>query len=138
MKFNSRPGFAISVLAAGVLCTLLGSMPASAQSNPLAPGVRGVATRAPKNMKIDGDLSEFKDAFCTPVEYAHADLRNRAAQFFYLWDEEAFYAGLRTLDAKPAPTIPRRGISSAYPAKPTTNPTADAPALTWKRPVPAK
>ncbi|MEK7675829.1 MAG: hypothetical protein AAB676_08365 [Verrucomicrobiota bacterium] len=110
MKFNSRPGFAISVLAAGVLCTLLGSMPASAQSNPLAPGVRGVATRAPKNMKIDGDLSEFKDAFCTPVEYAHADLRNRAAQFFYLWDEEAFYAGLRTLDAKPANHAPDRQL----------------------------
>jgi len=35
----------------------------------LAPGVRGLATRAPGEMKIDGDLSEFKEAFCTPVEY---------------------------------------------------------------------
>ena len=85
-----------------VALLLFFSGPASAQ---LAPGVRGLATRAPKNMKIDGDLTEFKDAFCTPVEYFSFDaktLRNRAAQFFYMWDEEAFYAGLRTLDETPA------------------------------------
>lgn len=68
----------------------------------LAPGVRGIATRAPKEMKIDGDLSEWKDAFGTPVEYHNGDLKNRAAQFFYMWDDEAFYAALRTLDQKPA------------------------------------
>lgn len=73
-----------------------------AQGAPLTAGVRGVATRAPAGMKIDGDLSEFKDAFATPVEYFHADLKNRAAQFFYMWDDEAFYAGLRTLDQKQA------------------------------------
>ncbi len=68
----------------------------------LAAGVRGLATRAPKEMKIDGDLSEFKDAFCTPINYFHPDLKNRPAQFFYMWDDEAFYAGLRTLDERPA------------------------------------
>jgi len=71
----------------------------------LAPGVRGLATRAPREMKIDGDLSEFKEAFCTPVEYFSFEpktLHNRAAQFFYMWDEAAFYAGLRTLDESPA------------------------------------
>src|SRR5258708_8568391 len=83
-----------------------------AQLAGLAGGVRGVATRAPKEMKIDGDLSEFKDAFSTPVEYfqpdnrnskdANSGLRDRAAQFFYMWDEEAFYAALRTLDRHPA------------------------------------
>lgn len=72
---------------------------ASAQ---LAPGVRGLATRAPKDMKIDGDLAEFKNAFCTPVNYFDANVKNRAAQFFYMWDDEAFYCGLRTLDSKPA------------------------------------
>ncbi|MDB6024101.1 MAG: hypothetical protein JWM68_324 [Verrucomicrobiales bacterium] len=72
----------------------------------LQPGVRGVATRAPKEMKIDGDLSEFKDAFCTPVEYFNDDLKNRAAQFFYMWDDEAFYAALRTLDTKVANFAP--------------------------------
>ena len=82
---------------------------ASAQNTGLAVGVRGLATRAPKNMKIDGDLSEFKNAFCTPIEYFSFDpntLRNRAGQFFYMWDEEAFYAGLRTLDDKPANNAP--------------------------------
>jgi hypothetical protein len=64
--------------------------------------VRGVATRAPAGMKIDGDLSEWKDAFSTPVDYFSADLKNRAGQFFYMWDDEAFYAALRTLDQKPA------------------------------------
>ena len=71
----------------------------------LAQDVCGLATRAPKLMRIDGDLSEFKDAFCTPVEYFSFDaktLRNRAGQFFYMWDDEAFYAGLRTLDESPA------------------------------------
>src|SRR6188768_3904232 len=77
-------------------------------------GVRGVATRAPKEMKIDGDLSEFKNAFATPVEYFQPDnsgkkdlgLRDRAAQFFYMWDDEAFYAGLRTLDRNPFSSAP--------------------------------
>jgi hypothetical protein len=74
-------------------------------------GVRGVATHAPQEMKIDGDLSEFKDAFVTPVEYFQGPgggkkneigLHDRAAQFFYMWDDEAFYAALRTLDRTPA------------------------------------
>ena len=72
----------------------------------LSPGVRGLATRAPQEVRIDGDLSEFKDAFCTPVEYFHSDLKNRPAQFFYMWDDEAFYAGLRTLDQKQANHAP--------------------------------
>ena len=73
-----------------------------ARAAALAAGVRGVAPRAPAGVTIDGDLSEFTEAFSTPVEYFNADLRNRAAQFFYMWDDEAFYAALRTLDEKPA------------------------------------
>ena len=93
----------LSMTFRAALALLIASLarPASAD-DPLAPGVRGVATRAPRGMKIDGDLAEFKGAFATPVEYFHANLRNRAAQFFYMWDEEAFYAGLRTLDEKQA------------------------------------
>lgn len=72
----------------------------SAEDAKLAPGVRGLATRAPAGLKIDGDLTEFRHAFATPVEYFQADLKNRAAQFFYMWDDTAFYAGLRTLDTK--------------------------------------
>jgi hypothetical protein len=90
--------------------------PASAKAAALADGVRGVATRAPQGMKIDGDLAEFKDAFSTPLEYFQPDnrntkepnsgLRDRAAQFFYMWDDEAFYAALRTLDRHPADHAP--------------------------------
>lgn len=72
----------------------------------LESGVRGVATRAPEKIVIDGDLSEFKTAFCTPVEYFNPKLTNRPAQFFYMWDDEAFYAGLRTLDEKQANHAP--------------------------------
>src|SRR5262245_23082759 len=41
----------------------------SGVADDLKPGVRGLATRAPADMKIDGDLSEFEGAFCTPVNY---------------------------------------------------------------------
>jgi len=95
-KNRSQPGFVFTLLVS--LSTIGWTDSAAAQ---LAAGVRGLATRAPASMKIDGDLSEFKGAFCTPVEYFNGDLKNRAAQFFYMWDDEAFYAGLRTLDTKP-------------------------------------
>ena len=72
----------------------------------LAAGVRGVATRAQRAVQIDGDLREFRDAFCTPINYFHPDLKNRPAQFFYMWDDDAFYAGLRTLDTQPANHAP--------------------------------
>ncbi len=72
----------------------------------LAPGVRGVATRAPGKVTIDGDLAEFATAFGTPLEYFNERPRERAAQFFYMWDDEAFYAALRTLDSKPANHAP--------------------------------
>jgi hypothetical protein len=72
----------------------------------LDPGVRGVATRAPADIKIDGDLGEFAGSFCTPVNYFHPQVGERAAQFFYMWDDEAFYAGLRTLDTKQANHAP--------------------------------
>src|SRR3989442_7999919 len=104
MKWRKQPMARAPILASLVL--FLVAVPLWASDPPgdaLAPGVRGVATRAPAGMKIDGDLSEFRGAFATPVEYFHEDpkdLRNRAAQFFYMWDEEAFYAGLRTLDEK--------------------------------------
>ncbi|MDX1946642.1 MAG: sugar-binding protein [Pirellulaceae bacterium] len=78
----------------------------AAADGDLQPGVRGLATRAPAEMKIDGDLAEFRGAFCTPVNYFHPQVKERAAQFFYLWDDEAFYAGLRTLDTKQANFAP--------------------------------
>jgi hypothetical protein len=70
----------------------------------LQEGVRGVATRAPAAMKIDGDLSEWKNAFSTPGEYFNADLKNRPCQFFFMWDDTAFYSAYRALDQHPANT----------------------------------
>lgn len=83
---------------------------AAVNGQELAPGVRGLATRAPSKVVMDGDLSEFKDAFCTPINYFHPDQKNRAAQFFYMWDEEAFYAGLRTIDQKRANNAPDNAL----------------------------
>jgi hypothetical protein len=57
-------------------------------------------------MKIDGDLAEFSQAPSSPVGYFETDPANRAAQFFYMWDDQAFYAGLRTLDQKQANPAP--------------------------------
>ena len=73
---------------------------------PLAPGVRGLVTRASGKVVIDGKLREWNEAFCTPVHYNHPDLSNRPAQFLYLWDDEAFYIGLRCLDRKQANPAP--------------------------------
>ncbi len=77
-----------------------------APSAALKPGVRGVATRAQGPVVIDGDLSEFASAFATPIGYFQDQLKDRAAQFFYLWDDTAFYAALRTLDTAPANHAP--------------------------------
>ena len=92
-------------MSLGVLA-MLTVVPAMADTRPLASGVRGVATRARGKVVIDGDLSEFREAFCTPINYFHPDQKNRPAQFFYMWDDEAFYAGLRTLDQKRANPAP--------------------------------
>lgn len=65
-------------------------------------GVRGVLTRAAGPVTIDGDLSEFASAFVAPMEYFNERVMERGAQFFYMWDEESIYIGLRTLDTIPA------------------------------------
>lgn len=64
--------------------------------------VRGHVTRAAGPVTIDGHLDEWSRAFCTPVAYNHKDPANRAGQFFYLWDDQALYIGLRALDTKRA------------------------------------
>lgn len=99
-------GLLVGTLIAFALARPAPPAGAAAQGGSLVPGVRGVAPRAPAGVKIDGDLSEFHDAFSTPVEYFNADLKNRPAQFFYMWDNDAFYAALRTLDEKPADLAP--------------------------------
>ncbi len=108
MPFNHSPSNGCFSKLSGI-CWVLSSFVLHGAQNDLAPGVRGLATRAPKEMRIDGDLREFAGAFATPVEYFSLDtktLRDRAAQFLYLWDDEAFYAGLRTLDTRPGNFAP--------------------------------
>src|SRR5258708_39933987 len=78
---------------------------------PLAKGVRGLITRAAGGVIVDGKLDEWSNAFCTPVHYNHGNLANRAAQFFYLWDDEALYIGLRALDMHRANVSPLEVIS---------------------------
>ncbi|MDB5351734.1 MAG: hypothetical protein JWN86_2981 [Planctomycetota bacterium] len=85
---------------------LLATVPTSSRANdpsvPLAKGVRGLVTRASGGVIMDGKLTEWSTAFCTPVHYNHGNLNERAAQFFYQWDETALYIGLRCLDTKQA------------------------------------
>jgi len=105
-------GTVVMALAAGAVTAgvVTAGVVIAGEPMPLAEGVRGVATRAPRGMKIDGNLQEFQGAFCTPVCYFEtnldADVYNRGAQFFYMWDDEAFYAGLRTLDQRQANHAP--------------------------------
>jgi hypothetical protein len=47
---------------------------------------------------MDGNLDSWQSAFCTPVHYNHRMVADRAAQFLYVWDDDAFYLGLRALD----------------------------------------
>src|SRR4051794_27327818 len=91
--------------AAMSLVTCLLSTPSSSRSQepvPLAPGVRGLVTLATTRVVVDGRLREWSGAFCTPLHYNHRNLDNRAAMFFYMWDDEALYIGLRCLDEKQA------------------------------------
>ena len=94
--------------AAGLGIVLAGLVSSGAAENKtsLAPGVRGLATRAPADLKVDGRLDEWEGAFCTPLHYNHRHLEDRATQVFALWDEEALYIGLRALDRKPANLSP--------------------------------
>lgn len=80
----------------------------SADSNRAAgetpsPPVRGFVPRSKSPLKIDGQLeaAEYQSTLATPVEYFHRDRANRPGQFCFTWDADAFYVGLRTLDAQP-------------------------------------
>lgn len=98
----------------GIGLALLGLVPLTALGDepvPLAPGVRGLVTLASTKVEVDGKLREWSEAFCTPLAYNHKSPENRAAQFFYMWDDEALYIGLRCLDTKQANPAP---LASSY------------------------
>jgi hypothetical protein len=98
-----RTAWAVGLAIVAVVC---GPARGDDKPVPLAKGVRGLVTRASGQVIIDGKLDEWNDAFCTPVHYNHRDLENRAAQFFYLWDDRSLYIGLRCLDRKQANPAP--------------------------------
>jgi len=69
-----------------------------AQEKPIV----GLIPKAQKPIKFDGKLADWDGAFVTPVHVGHPDFANRGGQFFYLWDDQALYIGLKCLDQKPA------------------------------------
>jgi hypothetical protein len=84
----------------GLLITLLFILPATthAQDKPIV----GLIPKAQKPLKFDGKLADWDGAFVTPVHVGHPDFANRGGQFFYLWDDQNLYIGLKCLDQKPA------------------------------------
>ena len=66
---------------------------------------------------IDGRLREWSNAFCTPLHYNHRNLDNRAAMFFYMWDDEALYIGLRCLDEKQGNQAKRESMQDGEPCR---------------------
>ena len=90
-------------LASGLECVVSG-VRAEADDTPvpLRRASAGWSRCRSGKVMMDGRLREWSNAFCTPVQYNHRDVENRAAQFFYMWDDEAFYIGLRCLDKKQA------------------------------------
>lgn len=93
-----------SFLARAILClipTLVVASTTIQESLAAPPGsYRACIPRAVTAPAIDGRLDDvaYETTLCTPLEYFHRDAANRAAQFYYLWDDDAFYVGLRTLD----------------------------------------
>ncbi|WZO99943.1 sugar-binding protein [Isosphaeraceae bacterium EP7] len=100
---SNRTLFRGFTLLLGLVACLgsVGGKVAVADEPPLGKGVRGLVTRAKKPIAVDGKLDEWSHAFCTPVHYNHGKLNDRAAQFYYAWDEGSLYIGLRSLDRRP-------------------------------------
>jgi Carbohydrate family 9 binding domain-like len=89
---------AIPTVLASVGSFAMLTVSCAAADTGLAAAVRGLVTRAAAPIKMDGNLGSWHGAFCTPVHYNHRLVADRAAQFFYVWDDDAFYVGLRALD----------------------------------------
>lgn len=67
---------------------------------------QGLISRTTRAVVIDGKLDEWAGAFATPVNAGHADWANRAAVFYYLWDDQNLYIGLHSLDGNIFNTSP--------------------------------
>ena len=68
--------------------TALKNAASTTEPEPPAPPVEATLSRIDYQLKIDGDLSEFHGAFCTPVNYFQLQkpelLKDRPTQFFYM------------------------------------------------------
>jgi hypothetical protein len=71
---------------------------AHAQDKPVV----GLIPKVQKPLKFDSKLADWDGAFVTPVHVGHPDFANRGGQFYYLWDDDHLYIGLKCLDQKPA------------------------------------
>ena len=95
-----------TAMTAGLAALFLTSLSVSSLADdpaiPLVKGVRGLATKAAGGVVVDGALTEWATAYCTPLHYNHTNLNERASQFFYQWDADALYIGLRCLDTQRA------------------------------------
>lgn len=89
-----------------LLLPLLFSRPARAQEKPVV----GLIPKAQHPIVLDGKLDEWDGAFVTPLSATHPDFFNRATDIYYLWDEQALYIGLRSLDKNPT-SVPRYNVS---------------------------
>lgn len=102
--------FTLVLLPLAILCV---DTVCQAQDLPaVSTGVRGLVTRAKQPPVMDGKLTEWELAFCTPLHYNHGQLNNRAAQVYYAWDENALYLGLRALDRSKGNTAPLPALAN--------------------------
>ena len=80
------------------LVAVLAAFPVVAAEPPFVAAI----PRPAKPVKIDGKLDDWKGAFATPVHVGHPDFSNRGGEFYYFWDAQNLYIGLRCLDKKGA------------------------------------
>jgi hypothetical protein len=81
-----------------VCCFLVSVETTHAQDKPVV----GLIPKIQKPLKFDGKLADWEGAFVTPVHIGHPDFANRGGEFYYLWDDDNLYIGLKCLDQKPA------------------------------------
>ncbi len=93
------PRFEFRLVLAGWLALLIGNG-LFAQEKPVV----GLIPKAQKPIKMNGKLDDFDGAFVTPVHVGHPDFLNRGGEFYFLWDDNNLYVGMRCLDQKPAHT----------------------------------
>ena len=94
------------VSLAFLVVTLVGGAAPGEGPVPLEKGVRGAGDEGDGQGRDRRQARRVGRGLLHPGQLRPRDLENRAAQFFYMWDDEAFYIGLRCLDRKQANPAP--------------------------------